>query len=67
MSAILQNDMCIECEVFLFTHNRHLKKCLVDYGTRVYADWVLAHPGQAVLTVVSSTAQRFLCLGHKSY
>ena len=34
-------------------HDRHLKKCLVDYGTREYSAWVLAHPGQAILTVVS--------------
>ena len=36
------------------TYNRHLKKCLLDYGTRDYSEWVLAHPGQAVLTVVSN-------------
>ena len=27
--------------------------CLMYYNTSVYSDWVLAHPGQAVLTVVS--------------
>ena len=43
----------------LSCHNRHLKKCLVDYGSTEYAEWVLAHPGQAVLTVVSN---RFILL-----
>ncbi|KAJ7369814.1 hypothetical protein OS493_036331 [Desmophyllum pertusum] len=33
------------------TVKMHLKKCLLDYGTRDYSEWVLAHPGQAVLTV----------------
>lgn len=32
---------------------RHLRKCLMEYGTTEYSEWVLAHPGQAVLTVVS--------------
>ncbi|PFX28824.1 Dynein heavy chain 1, axonemal [Stylophora pistillata] len=33
------------------TVKMHLRKCLVDYGTREYSEWVLAHPGQAILTV----------------
>ena len=41
--------------LYRFVHFRHLKKCLTDYGTADYCEWVLKHPGQAVLTVVSSS------------
>ena len=36
----------------LFLFQRHLKKALTDLTSRDYTEWVLCHPGQAVLTVV---------------
>ena len=51
----LRVSFCLAVEFFFlcFFLLRHLRKCLMEYGTTEYSEWVLAHPGQAVLTVVS--------------